>query len=391
MKNLSLILFLIINFVTLGLNAQDVTYTFANAQNTNDGTNDFYEADVMVESVAGFKLGSGQIYINYNTAAFGENVQASGKLAITHPNGTHILGLQVGSPPFQFPFYKDFITNDNTVSRFSFSWQHAFSEECISNNVVGTASAVFHIKIEYTNVAQSPGICFESTPLFIDQTFTACGSGMASCGNADCFAQPGTQVTNDTYDCTGAALGALPVELVLFTASPLNRSDALLEWQTATELNSGHYEVERSRDAFHWEKLGDVAAAGIRNEISGYDFIDRNAFSANTPDDLVHYRLRMVDLDGSFVYSPIRSVRSGEGRDHALKVYPNPVAEVLFVEMSGREGYTLEIMGVDGKVLRTVENRPFLNVHSMATGVYILRVRSEGSSFSAARKISIVR
>ena len=91
---------------------QDITYTFANAQNTNDGSNDFYEVDVLIKSSADFKLGSGQLYFNYNIAAFGPNVSANGKLEYTQPTG-YILGEVYG-----FPAYKGFIQNDNTSSRY---------------------------------------------------------------------------------------------------------------------------------------------------------------------------------------------------------------------------------------------------------------------------------
>ena len=64
MKKLIPILMLILT--TNILSAQDVTFTFSNAQNTNDGMDDFYEVDVLIESAAGFKLGAGLLYFNYN-------------------------------------------------------------------------------------------------------------------------------------------------------------------------------------------------------------------------------------------------------------------------------------------------------------------------------------
>ncbi len=77
---------LILMIISLSLNAQNIEFTFANAQTTNDGSNDFYEVDVMIATVDGqadFKLGKGQVYINYNTAAFGSNINAGGGLEIT--------------------------------------------------------------------------------------------------------------------------------------------------------------------------------------------------------------------------------------------------------------------------------------------------------------------
>ena len=80
------------NFIrTRSLYGQDIHFTFANAQNTNDGSNDFYEVDVLIKSTVDFKLGSGLLYFNYNTAAFGPNVSANGKLEYTQPTG-YILG-----------------------------------------------------------------------------------------------------------------------------------------------------------------------------------------------------------------------------------------------------------------------------------------------------------
>ena len=94
--------FLISMIITLSLNAQNIEFTFDNAQITNDGTFDYYEADVMIAAVDGqadFKLGIGQIYINYNPLAFGNNIYTSGGLEITYPTG-YILSQVNG-----FPYY----------------------------------------------------------------------------------------------------------------------------------------------------------------------------------------------------------------------------------------------------------------------------------------------
>ena len=56
-KNTISLIVLLVSITTF--QAQDINFSFHNAINTNDGTNDFYEVDVMIESTADFKLGQG--------------------------------------------------------------------------------------------------------------------------------------------------------------------------------------------------------------------------------------------------------------------------------------------------------------------------------------------
>ena len=179
---------------------QDITYTFANERNTNDGSTDFYEVDVLIESTVDFKLGSGQLYFNYNTAAFGSNVSANNMLTYTQP-ASYILGEVYG-----FPAYKDFIQNDNTTSRVSVSYQQGVSSGTITdNNVIATEKELFHLKIEYIDVSEAPDVTFETGAIYVGQTFTACGPSGA--GFPDCTNFPGTQLVNDSYNSTIGTLG----------------------------------------------------------------------------------------------------------------------------------------------------------------------------------------
>ncbi len=178
----------------------DLTYFLANEKIFNDGADDFYEIDVMAESTNGFALGSGLLYLNYNIAAFGSNIHTADALTISLPE-TSILtatALEV------FDFYSGFITNDNTLSRFSFTWQQGgFSAGCLAgNNINATPVLLFRIRIKYApgGLAFDPELCFESGDLFDDQTFTACGPS-GSCTTQDCNSEPPEQIVNDYFDC----------------------------------------------------------------------------------------------------------------------------------------------------------------------------------------------
>lgn len=86
----------------------------------------------------------------------------------------------------------------------------------------------------------------------------------------------------------------LPVTLTAFTAS---REGAItcLRWTTTSEIDSDHFEIERSANAKTWLKIGDVDCKKAKEVITHYSFND----SVTLP-GIAYYRLKMVDDDGTF-------------------------------------------------------------------------------------------
>ena len=54
-----------------------------------------------------------------------------------------------------------------------------------------------------------------------------------------------------------SSLQLLPVELITFNGRVMN-NNIKLDWQTATELNNSHFDVEWSTDGISFEKIGQV-------------------------------------------------------------------------------------------------------------------------------------
>ncbi|WP_339893919.1 T9SS type A sorting domain-containing protein [uncultured Algibacter sp.] len=226
------ITFLILLMITLSLNAQNIEFTFANAQITNDASFDFYETDVMIAAVEGqadFKLGIGQVYINYNPSAFGNNINAGGGLEITYPAG-YILG-QVNT----LSYYSDFVTNDNSTTRFSFAYQQGISSGSMVDNVTSTPTKLFHIKMQFTDSGQLPMVAFEDNetqPPGVsnsrDQFFTACGPSTGGLGFDDCAGFPGTQFNDALFESGGATLSTEPSELLNVLSVYPNPTEGLL-------------------------------------------------------------------------------------------------------------------------------------------------------------------
>ncbi len=114
-------------------------------------------------------------------------------------------------------------------------------------------------------------------------------------------------VTGDfIYSTTFASQkGPLPVTLAYFTATANNKNGVTINWQTEQEINSSHFDVETSNDAINWKKISSVSAKGNSVGQSNYSYADNHpsVFNSN-----IYYRLKTVDIDGTFRYSDIKSV-----------------------------------------------------------------------------------
>jgi hypothetical protein len=222
-----------------GLKAQNLALTYDNAAITNDGVNDFYEADVFIvrTSMADFKLGSGQFYVDYNPLAFGMSIGAA-TVEFTYP-----VGSVLGEINF-FPIYNPPVINSNTNVTVSIAWQQFLSAGSMAvDNVTATAALLGHLRIQMINSAESPDICFNVVgPNFDDQFYTACGPFTAGAAPKDCTGpNAGTQIINyDGSDCSGAIL---PVGCAVKTWDGTNWSPAGAPTDTDNVVIAGDYDT----------------------------------------------------------------------------------------------------------------------------------------------------
>ena len=123
---------------------------------------------------------------------------------------------------------------------------------------------------------------------------------------------------------TGAG-AALPVEFTRFDAAAKG-TGVSLNWATASEKNSAHFEVQRSATGEAYETIGRVAAQGNSSSLREYDFTDARPLAG-----LAYYRLRQVDTDGTTAYSPVATARRGA---EVVAIYPNPTADAVTLPAS---------------------------------------------------------
>lgn len=137
-------------------------------------------------------------------------------------------------------------------------------------------------------------------------------------------------------DFTGTdELNPLPITLTRFDARPMGK-DAELNWSTGSEINSSHFIVERSIDNINYSAIGRVRSNGNSSRTINYQFVDQNV-TQNTGATTVYYRLRAVDLDGSYSISPIRRVSFLQDLAKGAAVaYPNPFTQTVNIAIESQ-------------------------------------------------------
>ena len=165
----------------------------------------------------------------------------------------------------------------------------------------------------------------------------------------------------------------LPVELLSF-AGKNTEGGNLLTWTTASEKNNLGFEVEASTDGVHFEKTGFVKGNGTTTAKNGYQYFDKYPLSTRT-----YYRLQQLDVDGKKKPSNIISVER-KGLTQSLKVYPNPVSDVLIIVTEATGNY--QIFNLLGQqILRGSISAKQIDVSALPEGSYVLKVGEEQVKF----------
>ena len=166
----------------------------------------------------------------------------------------------------------------------------------------------------------------------------------------------------------------LPIKLVSFTAVKEN-STVKIVWQTIEEKNNEYYAVERSTGGTTFETVTTVA--GNRNSTSLVTYTQYD-YSPNL--GISYYRLKQVDLDGSFSYSAIVATEMKSDVDWII--YPNPTKDGSFTitcAFAENEVITLTVTDVTGNRVRYYDNDFYaqeMHVSNLSSGFYIVSIQT---------------
>lgn len=176
--------------------------------------------------------------------------------------------------------------------------------------------------------------------------------------------------------------GIIPVELTSFTAT-VNDSEVLLSWTTATELNNGGFDVERN-SGNGFEVVGFVPGFGTTTESHSYNFTDSDVQTGTYT-----YRLKQVDLDGTFEYSDEIEVEIIVPSEFTLEQnYPNPFnpSTQITYKLAQNSNVVLKVYNLLGKeVAVLVDEKKEAGIHkvnfdasSLPSGVYLYKIETAG-------------
>ena len=189
--------------------------------------------------------------------------------------------------------------------------------------------------------------------------------------------------TNTNFGIRQASGGPLPISLVDFTATKQFKVVGL-NWQTSTEQNSSYFDVEFSEDGTSFRSIGRVSAAGNSNTAKNYSLIHTTPVNGTN-----YYRLKMVDVDGSFKYSAVRTVKFSAPT--SIKIMPNPTIDRVYI--TSNEGGVLQSVGVyslDGKLLQQVTNFTLgksIDLSNYTPSIYILRLIDKDGTVEVIRVV----
>jgi hypothetical protein len=170
----------------------------------------------------------------------------------------------------------------------------------------------------------------------------------------------------------------LPIELTDFNAEKAGKN-IQLKWSTSTELNFNEFIIERSEDGIGYYKTGIVKGTGNSNSVKHYTFVDNDLKNA-----LYYYRLKLVDDDGSYNYSPIRAINFSDENSVSSAFFDSNSSEIIIPgsALKTEQVFNTELISTNGVTVNTgtfhlieiQNNELHIPVRNVADGLYILRL-----------------
>lgn len=150
------------------------------------------------------------------------------------------------------------------------------------------------------------------------------------------------------------------------TASGQN---GLLNWEMTSEGNTITYVLEKSTNGTTFTSIGSVPSAGVKT----YSFTD-----TDVKGNLNYYRIRFVDTNGGFTYSPIKTLSTVTLADDAI-----------ITQLETAQDVSYEIINATGQIMKQGtyhagpgKTQKSLYLHSLESGIYIVKIVSGKITYS---------
>ena len=199
--------------------------------------------------------------------------------------------------------------------------------------------------------------------------------------NGECQGGPCGQVV---VVIGGPGGGPLPIKLGAFFGERKGNSIEL-KWKAESETNALEYQIERNLGN-GFTKINTVPTKNSLTAIS-YAVADNN-----TSVKISEYRLKMVDIAGSFKYSNVVAIK-GTGAASEFTVYPNPVnkgsnAVVKIADIT--DATTLSVIDYTGKLIKQLPtNTSTINISNLQPGSYLIRINNSKTGGNTTQKLAV--
>ena len=181
--------------------------------------------------------------------------------------------------------------------------------------------------------------------------------------------------------CAPKVFGVVPIKLSNFTCVAQS-NDAVLNWQSAEEINADKYVLEYSKNGSNFQSISIISANGSN---SHYKYVHQQV------NVTAFYRIKMMDKDGSFAYSEIRVLKFD--KKTGFTIAPNPANDVVYVFTKNNAAIkSIQILSVDGQVIKTLSkynSGQQISISNLARGTYILKAIYKNSEMEYGRFIKM--
>jgi hypothetical protein len=214
---------------------------------------------------------------------------------------------------------------------------------------------------------------------------TAADGSLYDAGTSDVFYGPGFYKSpSGTGHFLPLANVPVPVKFLGFDATKKNNS-AILNWSVENESAlTDKYVIESGFNGIDFPNtIATVAAYNNGKAANTYSFTQDN-LSAVRNSGVLYYRIKQIDKDGKFVYTPIKNVRL-DGKSFAVNAYPNPVkaSTKLTIDLLDEAKVIISITDASGKQVKGMQVQGFkgpnikeVNLSNLSSGNYMLKVQS---------------
>lgn len=329
--------------------------------------------DICMEaSLPGTYHSRGQAYISYNEMRFGQNVVDHGNIVIE--SGPLVNGV-LNFAGTATPLYTTVNVIDNQTDIFAITWQNnflnLFPNPFVHTAVPDSPTVLYSVVLKSLNNTLNPGIDIYR-PLMANQQYMLSNNDHDNDGLPD-----EEQYVN----------GFLPVEYMGFDYEVLEDHTVELNWITSKEINNDVFIIEKEVGEGNFMPIGDVKGIGNSDLPQYYTFVDHTQMES-----INYYRIKQIDIDGSFEYSPVIEVTFDGG--NLFQAYPTITSDYCTLQATGflEPYYDVHVVDIMGRILIQDQLEAFydegklnLDLSNFDYGMYFIQVSTQEGPVYAAK------